>query len=181
MTNELGDEERFATTRSLIRTDAQRLKERMGSNRGLAYPNLVAVVLYRLSRWLYIRGNSASARLVMWTNQLLTGAEMEPQAHVGAGLVLAHTPGILLGQQTRAGRDLFLHGGVVLGSVASGSAYGFPTLGDNVTIYTKASVLGSVKVGDSAVIGAHALVLKDVPAGMIARGVPAEVYPAANS
>jgi serine O-acetyltransferase len=72
---------------------------------------------------------------------------------------------------------LFIHSGVVLGSVLDERASGFPTIGDDVAIYAKASVIGPIAVGDRATIGAHALVLDDVPAGMVARGVPARSYP----
>jgi serine O-acetyltransferase len=92
---------------------------------------------------------------------------------VGPGFVIAHTSGVVLGQGTRAGRDLFLHGGVLLGSTPNG----FPTIGDDVTVYAKASILGPIHVGDRAVIGAHALVLDDVPPDSTARGVPAVSFP----
>lgn len=65
---------------------------------------------------------------------------------------------------------------MLLGAVGeSGGSFraGKPRLGDGVTLYAKSSVLGPVVVGDGARIGAHALVLRDVPAGQVAKGVPA--------
>jgi serine O-acetyltransferase len=75
------------------------------------------------------------------------------------------------------GSNVVLGLGVLLGSTFHRPGKtGFPTIGDNVEIWAKASVLGPIEVGDGAVIGAHALVLHDVPPGAVARGVPAEAY-----
>ena len=162
---------------ALVRADAAALRHRMGRVGPFVYPSLTTAVLYRLSRVLRLRRRRRSARAVMWLSMLLTGAEIEPICVIGPGLVLAHTRGVLIGQGTRAGRNLFVHSGAVFGSVLDERTSGFPTVGDDVTVYTKASVIGPISVGDGATIGAHALVLEDVPAGMVARGVPARAYP----
>jgi serine O-acetyltransferase len=161
---------------ALVRADADQLRRRMGRLGPFVYPSLTATVLYRVSRVLRLRRRRRTARAVMWLNMLLTGAELEPISVIGPGLVLAHTRGVLVGQGTRVGRNLFIHSGVVLGSVLDDRTSGFPTIGDDVTVYTKASVIGPISVGDRATIGAHALVLDDVPAGMVARGVPARSH-----
>jgi serine O-acetyltransferase len=161
----------------LLTVDAVALRTRMGRVSAYAFPQFTAVALYRLSRLLRLRGHRMLARLVFWLNQFLTGAEMEPIAVAGPGLVLAHTHGVLLGQQSCSGANLFVHGGVLLGSTSEG----FPRIGDGVVLYAKASVIGPVLVGDGAIVGAHALVLTDVPPMHIARGVPANSTPAAGT
>jgi serine O-acetyltransferase len=163
--------------RRLVVADWDAVRRRTGRLGPYLFPYATATALYRLSRFLRLRGRVGSARGVAWLNQALTGAELEPLACVGPGFQLAHTDGVLLGQGVSAGRNLTLHGQVLLGSTSGESrarpSSGFPTLGDDVTIYAKASVLGPVVIGDGAVIGAHALVLDDVPEGAVAKGVPA--------
>ncbi|MGH2835774.1 MAG: hypothetical protein ACRDKD_06130 [Solirubrobacteraceae bacterium] len=75
------------------------------------------------------------------------------------------------------GSNVVLGLGVLLGSTFHRpSKTGFATIGDNIEIWAKASVLGPIHVGDGAIVGAHALVMHDVPPGAVARGVPAEAY-----
>lgn len=163
--------------RRLVGADFDAVRQRTGRLGPYLFPHATATALYRFSRFLRLRGHVRSARAVAWANQTLTGAELEPLACVGPGFQIAHTDGVLLGQGVRAGRNLTLHGQVLLGSTSDESrarpSSGFPTLGDDVMIYAKASVLGPVQIGDGAVIGAHALVLDDVPPGAVAKGVPA--------
>lgn len=52
---------------------------------------------------------------------------------------------------------------------------GTPTLGDNVTIYCGAKVLGNISIGNNVVIGANAVVVKDVPDNVVVAGVPAKI------
>jgi serine O-acetyltransferase len=106
-------------------------------------------------------------------SQFLTGAELDPIAVIGPGLVVAHTSGVLIGQQSVVGSNLFIHGGAVLGSTPDG----FPVIGNDVVLYAKCSVIGSVAVGNGAIVGAHALVLADVPENHVARGIPAKSVP----
>jgi serine O-acetyltransferase len=160
----------------LVRADADQLRRRMGRLGPFVYPSLTATVLYRVSRVLRLRRRRRAARAVMWLNMILTGAEIEPISVIGPGLVLAHTRGVLVGQGTRVGRNAFIHSGVVLGSILDERTSGFPTIGDDVTVYTKASVIGPISVGDRVTVGAHALVLDDVPARMVARGIPARAF-----
>jgi serine O-acetyltransferase len=166
---------------ALLRADAAATRTRRGRLGPFLYPNYLATATYRLARFARLRGAVALARMIAGIGQWLTGAELEPIAVVGPGFVIAHTNGVILGQGVRAGRNLYLHGGVLLGSTSNESrtraTSGFPTVGDDVTVFAKASVLGPIHVGDRAVIGAHALVLRDVPPDSTARGVPAVSFP----
>jgi serine O-acetyltransferase len=166
---------------ALLRADAVATRIRRGRLGPFLYPNYLATAMYRFARLARLRGSVAVARLIAAIGQGLTGAELDPIAVVGPGFVVAHTNGVILGQGVRAGRNLYLHGGVLLGSTSNESraraTAGFPTLGDDVTVFAKASVLGPIHVGDRAVIGAHALVLEDVPPDSTARGVPAVSFP----
>ncbi len=113
--------------------------------------------------------------------QMLTGAEIDWRAQIGPGFFLEHPAGVVVGDGVVAGRNLVLGAAALLGANSFYESrtrpnVGFPTLGDDVFVFAKASIIGPVEVGDRAVIGAHALVLDDVPADAVARGVPARSY-----
>jgi serine acetyltransferase len=89
---------------------------------------------------------------------------------IGPGLVIGHGYGSVLWAR-RIGSDCFIMQGVTLGE-KDGI---FPTIGSRVIIYANATIVGSVTVGDDAIVGAGAVVLKDVPPRGIVAGVPARL------
>lgn len=121
-----------------------------------------ALRLYRLSHSLWARGHRASALLVAAINRVLTGVEIGPSAEFGPGLIIMHGHGLEVNAWVRAGRDCVLFHGVTLGAREDGVP---PTLGDRVSVFPGARVLGAVTIGDDARIGANAVVIRDVPAG----------------
>lgn len=156
----------------LIRSDVAKARAHKGRVAPVVMPNLVATSLYRIGHRASSSGHRWTARLLCIAGQVLTGAELHPQATIGPGFFIEHTTGVLVGPGVVAGRDLVLFGQTLLGA-AWGARRGFPTLGDGVQVYAKASVLGAVSVGDGVIVGAHALVLHDVPAGAVVKGAPA--------
>lgn len=146
----------------------------------LMFPNVFAVGTFRLAAWLRGRHLVRFARASAVLGQLLTGADIDPQASIGPGLFIWHTSGVVVGPGVRAGENLRLGAGALLGAAFNDPdsrhrEQGFPTLGDGVQVMAKASVLGRVRVGDNAIIGAHAVVVDDVPVGATVVGVPARV------
>lgn len=109
-------------------------------------------------------------------NHVITGADIAWSSRIGPGLVLWHPTGVVIGSGVVVGRDARLQQGVTLGAARTRTRQdGNPVLGDEVCVGAGARVLGPVQIGDRARIGANAVVLKDVPAGASAVGVPARI------
>ena len=165
--------DKTAGLRELLRADWAAVTRTAPNPMTFAFPHFFAVAAYRVSHALWRRGHVRSSRLAMLASQVLTGAEISGAATIGPGLRLTHTGGIVVGSGVVAGADLTLYAGVLLGNQGPRNE-GQPTLGDGVRVCSKASILGPVQIGDGAFIGAHALVMHDVPAGGRVR-VPAAV------
>jgi serine O-acetyltransferase len=145
-------------------------------SRGLAWRMLVSdgslcTVLYRLMRALGCWHLGAPAAVVYKLNVFLTGAVIGRGAQFGPGLIVLHSVGLVVNTAVRGGDNVVLEGSVTVGAEKGRS----PVLGDNVFIGTGARLIGGVSVGSGARIGANAVVVKDVPAGATAVGVPAKV------
>lgn len=142
-------------------------------------PGFQAVLLFRLSHWLFKRKMVRLAWLAARLNQFLTAAEMEFNAQVGPGLLIAHPAGIVLGRGSVLGRKVTLFQGVTLGALDWHPARigRFPRVGDNVFIFAGAKILGDIALGDNVVVGANAVVTTDVPAGAMVVGNPACILP----
>ena len=140
------------------------------------HPHLTACVGYRLARRAQTARLPILAYAIAVLAQTVTGAEVNPEADLGPGLCFAHTGGVVIGPRVVAGRGLVVFAGATLGSRGesrSGSAPGYPTLGDDVTVYAKATIMGEITIANGATIGAHALVMTDGPPGGVAAGIPA--------
>jgi serine O-acetyltransferase len=138
-------------------------------------PGLQAVLLYRVASFLVRRRVPGLPWVVSLLASYLTGAEIGPRAIFGPGMVIYHPSGVVIHGKVRAGRNVRLHSGVVIG-VRKGLPNP-PRLGDDVRIGANATILGDLSVGDHTRIGANAAVISDVPTGHVALGVPAVSRP----
>lgn len=139
-------------------------------------PRFAPVVLIRIAAALSVVGWGRCAKLFSFVNFFVFGIEVPAHLRIGSGLVIAHTQGTVLGA-ARIGQNLTLFHQVTLGAKNADYSYHLelrPTIGNDVTLSVGAKVLGPVEVGDGAVVGANAVVLNHVPAGMLAVGVPAK-------
>lgn len=139
----------------------------------LCYPGLHAVWLHRPAHWLWRRGLYFPARLLSHFARLLTGIEIHPGATIGRRFFIDHGMGVVIGETAEIGDDVLLYQGVTLGGVSLEHKKRHPTLGDGVVVGAGASVLGAIKIGDRARIGAGSVVLQEVPPGTTVFGVPA--------
>ncbi len=101
--------------------------------------------------------------------------DIHPAAEIELGIMIDHGIGIVIGSTAFVGKGTILYQGVTLGSRRIKKGKRHPTVGRNVFIGNHASILGNIKVGDNAVIGAHSVVLTDIPPHATAVGIPAKV------
>jgi len=142
----------------------------------VAYPGVHAVWAYRLAhRMWHEPGLRLPARLLSQATRAATGIEIHPAATLGHRLFIDHGMGVVIGETAEVGDDVVLFHGATLGGRSMRHGKRHPTLGDRVVVGAGAKILGPVSIGDDAQIGANAVVVKDVPAGAVAVGVPATV------
>ena len=106
---------------------------------------------------------------------VVAAADIPLNAQIAGGLNMPHPNGIVIHPNAKIGPNCLLMQQVTLG-VLTGKE-GAPELGYHVDVGAGAKILGPVKIGDGAKIGANAVVLSDVPAGAVAVGVPARILP----
>ena len=105
----------------------------------------------------------------------ITGVEIHPGAQIGRRFFIDHGMGVVIGETAEVGDDVMIYHGVTLGGRSMKRVKRHPTVGNNVTIGAGARILGPVYIGDRVQIGANSVVVKDIPAGAVAVGVPATV------
>jgi serine O-acetyltransferase len=138
--------------------------------RAITRPGPLAIVLYRTSHRLWVRGWRTPAELIWRLNLFLTGADIHPGAEIGGGLRLTHTSGIVIGSGARIGSNVTLLHEVTLGGSSRGFfdpsfTDGFPEVGDDTKVGAGAKLLGPIRVGRGSFIGANAVVAHDVEDG----------------
>lgn len=141
----------------------------------LLYNGVHAILLYRLSHWLWRIGLAFLARLISQLAKWLTGVEIHPAATIGRRLVIDHGTGIVIGATTEIGDDCLIYQGVTLGGTGIAQGKRHPTLGNNVMVGSGAKVLGAINIGDNSRVAANSVVLRDVPENSTVVGVPGRV------
>jgi serine O-acetyltransferase len=143
----------------------------------LCYPGFQALLYYRLAHWLWQHGWHLCGRFVSHVGRVLTGIEIHPGAKIGRRLFVDHGMGVVIGETAEIGDDCTLYHGVTLGGTRPSRDQGgqkrHPTIGNDVIVGSGAQVLGPIRVGDGARIGAAAVVVKEVPDGATMVGNPA--------
>lgn len=141
----------------------------------LCYPGLHAIMVHRISHWLYKHKFYLLARLNSNFMRFLTGIEIHPGATIGKRVFIDHGSGIVIGETAEVGDNVTIYQGVTLGGTGKDTGKRHPTIMENVVISSGAKVLGPFTVGANSKIGAGAVVLKEVPPNCTVVGVPGRI------
>ena len=166
---------------SRIRSDIQCILERDPAARTTwevitCYPGLHAVIFHRMAHACWTHGFQWLGRFISHIARALTGIEIHPGAKIGNRVFFDHAMGVVVGETAEIGDGCTIYQGVTLGGTSLyKGAKRHPTLGKNVVVSAGAKVLGGFEVGDGAKIGSNAVVIKPVPAGATAVGIPARI------
>ncbi|MGB0127180.1 MAG: serine O-acetyltransferase [Rhodocyclaceae bacterium] len=139
------------------------------------YPGFHALTIHRVAHWLWTRDLKWFGRLVSHLGRWLTGIEIHPGALIGRRVFIDHGMGVVIGETAEIDDECTLYHGVTLGGTSWNKGKRHPSLGKGVVIGAGAKVLGPVQVGEGAKIGSNAVVVRDVPAGATAVGIPARI------
>ncbi len=141
----------------------------------LAYPGVHALMYYRLAHGAWKREWYLLGRFLSHVGRVLTGIEIHPGATIGNRVFIDHGMGVVIGETAEVGDDVTLYQGVTLGGTSLEKGKRHPTLKNGVIVGGGAMVLGPITIGDHAIVGANAVVVKDVPDGVTVAGVPAKI------
>jgi serine O-acetyltransferase len=150
-------------------------------------PGFQAIAIYRFGVWrMGIRSKVWRAPMSVLYRALYRrvrnqyGIEIPFTAQIGRRVVIEHQSGIVIHGASVIGDDCVIRQGVTLGNRHLNRPGEAPILGDRVNVGAGAKILGAVRIGDDACVGANAVVLADVPAGCTAVGIPAKLMECAG-
>lgn len=140
----------------------------------LCYPGLHAVLIYRISHYLWQKKIVLLARFISHLGRFMTGIEIHPGATLGKRLFIDHGMGVVIGETAIVGDDVTIYHGVTLGGTSfEKGVIRHPRIGNNVVIGSGAQLLGPISIGEGARIGSNAVVVRDVENYQTMVGVPA--------
>jgi serine O-acetyltransferase len=176
-------EEAYAADPSIIvktEADLKAVFERDPACKGYVQPFLFfkgfqALQTHRVAHWLWTQGRETLAFYLQSRVSEQFGVDIHPATKVGSGVFLDHGSGIVIGETAVIGDDVSIMQGVTLGGVSTDPGDRHPKIGKGVLLSVGAKVLGNIKIGDYAKVAAGAVVLKEVPPGCTAVGVPAHL------
>lgn len=135
---------------------------------------LNAIYFYRVARWLYLHHIPFVPKLITLLIFLIYNSKIPYTAKIGKGTKFGYGAiGVVVHARAVIGNNCCIGPNVTIGGRSGHKAV--PVIGDNVNISTGSKVLGSIYIGNNAVIGANAVVIKDVPENAVVAGVPAKI------
>ena len=147
----------------------------------LTYPGVKAVFMHKISNFFAIAKFDLVARIISQLSRFFTGIEIHPKAKIGKNLFIDHGMGVVIGETSEISDNVTIYHNVTLGGTSPSintneqrNSKRHPTLEENVVVGSGAQILGPVVVGKNSLIGANAVVTKDVPEKSIMAGNPAK-------
>ena len=141
----------------------------------LFFKGFLALQTHRVAHWLYGEGRETLAFYLQSRSSELFQVDINPATQIGRGVFVDHGTGIVIGETAVIGVDVSMLQGVTLGGTGAEQGDRHPKVGKGVLLGAGAKVLGNIRIGDYAKIASGSVVLKDVPAGCTAAGVPARL------
>lgn len=180
---EPGDSSQECTFSELVFSDLRRLRPG-GTQTWLSVmlrlpfvPGVLASLIVRAQQCLHRSGHPRLAGALQTFGNVVVGADFGAGMRIGTGLALIHPVGVTMGYGARIGDNVTMASGVVLAARyydgEHEEAQMFPTVEDGVTLGAHAVLVGGVRIGRNAMVGANSVVLADVPANTVVLGNPA--------
>ena len=166
--------------RQAMRDDLQAVVERDSACESFHLPLLYfkgfhALQLHRVANWLWLQDRRSLALLMQSRASMKFGVDIHPAATFGSGIMLDHATGLVVGETAVVGNQVSILQSVTLGGTGKEHGDRHPKIADGVLISAGAKILGNIRVGEGAKVGAGSVVLRDVPAHTTVAGVPAKV------
>ena len=162
-----------------LREDLSAAQDRDPAARGigrleilLTYGGVHALLAHRVAHALHEAGLPLVPHAMANASRVVTGVEIHPAATIGGSLFIDHGAGVVVGETAEIGENVTLYQGVTLGGTGFARGKRHPTVEDEVVIGSGAKLLGPIRVGRSAKVGANSVVINDVPANATVVGNP---------
>ena len=139
------------------------------------YPGVWALINYRISHALYVKGFKRFARILNGLSNIFTKTDIHPACTMGRRVFIDHAIGVVIGATAIIEDDVLIYQNVTLGGVSLDKGKRHPTVKSNSVIGSGAKVLGNITIEKNSRIGANSVVICDVPKNSTAVGVPAKV------
>jgi serine O-acetyltransferase len=136
------------------------------------WPGVQAILSHRVAHALHEARVPIAPLALAYATRAVTSIEIHPAAKIGEDFFIDHGAGVVIGETAEIGCCVTLYQGVTLGGTGFARGKRHPTVEDNVVVGSGAKLLGPIRVGHCAKIGANSVVISDVPANSTVVGNP---------
>ena len=141
----------------------------------LFFKGFMALQTHRVAHWMWTHGRDTLAFYLQSRMSERLQVDIHPAARFGSGVFIDHATGVVIGETAVVGDDVSMLHGVTLGGTGAERGDRHPKIGRGVLLGAGAKVLGNIVIGDYAKVASGSVVLKPVPPGCTAAGVPARL------
>jgi len=138
-------------------------------------------IFYRISRALFLINIPVLKAILRFISffifkfsESIWGVAIRPGTEIGPGLYIGHAGMVMINEEVKAGKNLSIGPGVLIG-LRGGGSLGAPVIGDDVYVGVGAKILGKITIGNNVRIGANSVVVGNVPNNVTMFGVPAKI------